>query len=168
MFFLFVLSGLVMIFILFKPLDIKEQKFVDVPLFEIVNFVMHELTSEGLKTFMTGDKTLRYTDRYTVKNIDFTDDSKGHISNMKADRGLYKDDIVDLDGNISYVREDGLAFESQTMTYNTTTSIAKTDSDYVAFRGKSTMKGSSLEYNSVKNKIKSDNVFITYRLKEEN
>lgn len=157
-----------MIFILFKPLSIKQQEFVDVPLFEIVNFVMHELTAQGLKTYMTGDKTLRYNDRYTVESIDFTDDSKGHISNMKADRGLYKNDVVDLDGNISYVREDGLAFESQTMTYDTNTSIAKTDNNYVAFRGKSTMKGSSLEYDSAKNKIKSDNVFITYQLKEEN
>ncbi len=157
-----------MIFLLFKPLNIKEQEFNDVPLFEIVNFIMYELNEKGLQTFMTGDKTLRYSDRYTVDKIDFTDDSKGHISNMKADTGLYKDNMVDLNGNISYVREDGLAFETQTMTYNTKTSVAKTDSDYVAFRGKSTMKGSSLEYNSIKNKIKSKNVLITYQLQEEN
>ena len=153
-----------MIFILFKPLSIKEQEFVDVPLLEIGDFVMHELNDKGLKTFMTGDKTLRYKDRYTVDSIDFTDESKGHISNMKADKGLYKDDIVDLKGNISYVREDGLAFESQTMTYNTKTAIATTQSDYVAFRGESTMKGASLEYDSVTNRMKSDNVEVNYQL----
>jgi len=153
-----------MIFILFKPLNIKEREFVDVPLLEIGEFVMYELNKMGLETFMTGDKMLRYSDRYTVNHIDFTDDSKGHISNMKANSGLYKDDIVDLKGDISYVREDGLAFESQTMTYNTKTSIAKTQSEYVAFRGKSTMRGSSLEYNSLLNKIKSSNVEVNYQL----
>jgi len=153
-----------MIFVLFKPLSIKQREFVDVPLLEIGNFVMYELNNMGLETFMTGSKMFRYSDRYTVNHIDFTDDSKGHISNMKANSGLYKDNIVDLKGDISYVREDGLAFESQTMTYNTKTSIAKTESDYVAFRGKSTMKGSSLEYNSLLNKIKSSNVEVNYQL----
>jgi len=153
-----------MIFILFKPLNIKEREFIDVPLLEIGEFAMYELNKMGLETFMIGDKMLRYSDRYTVRNIDFTDDSKGHISNMKANSGLYKDNIVDLKGDISYVREDGLAFESQTMTYNTKTSIAKTESEYVAFRGKSTMRGSSLEYNSLLNKIKSSNVEVNYQL----
>lgn len=153
-----------MIYLLFEPLKIKERIFDDVPLFEINSFVMYELNNKGLKTLMTGDKTLKYEDRYVVDTIDFTDDSKGHISNMKADRGVYIEDVINLSGNIMYVREDGLSFSSEVMTYNTTKAIAKTQSRYSATKDKSTMRGTSLEYNSVLNTIKSKNVVINYQL----
>lgn len=155
-----------MIYVLFEPLTIKEREFEDVPVFEINSFIMYELNEKGLKTLMTGDKTLKYEDRYTVDTIDFTDQSKGFISNMKADRGLYKEDIVNLNGDIRYVREDGLMFQSEAMTYNTTTAVANTTSSYTASKNKSTMTGTSLEYHSIPNTMKSKNIVIKYQLED--
>lgn len=157
-----------MIYILFEPLAIKEREHEDVPIFQIKNFVMYELNSVGLKTLMTGEQTFKYDDRYVVDIIDFTDRSKDYISNMKADKGLYKEQIVNLSGNIAYIREDGLAFKSETMTYNTDTAVAKTDSSYIANKNSSTMTGTSLEYSSTLNTLKSQNVVIKYQLTEDN
>ncbi|WP_255550654.1 LPS export ABC transporter periplasmic protein LptC [Sulfurimonas aquatica] len=167
MFFLFILSSLMMIFYFFKPLDIKQQLFVDIPLFEIRDFSLYELNQEKIKTFMSGDVATRYADRYTVKSMDFTDNSKTYIANMKADSGLYEGDIITLIGKVSYFREDGLTFDSQEVVYNKKTSVAKTQSEYVAYMGDNKITGVSLEYNSLLNKIESKQVVAKYILDEE-
>jgi LPS export ABC transporter protein LptC len=156
-----------MIFIFFKPLDTKKQEFVDIPLLDIDKFTLYEFDTNTLQTVMIGKRALRYSDRYTVTNIDFTDHSKDFISNMKADEGLYKGDVVDLKGNVVYYREDGMAFEAPTLLYNTKTAIATTDDDFIAYQDDSTMHGHTLIYNANITKMISSNVLINYKLKEK-
>ena len=157
-----------MIFFLFKPLNIKEQKFVDVPLFEIDAFMMHELSNKGLQTLMTGAKGTRYSNRYTVKGIDFTDNTESYIANMKADFGVYKDDILNLDGNVHYKRNDGLVFKTQKIVYNKKTSIAYVNQSYIAYKGTNKVTGTSLEYNNLLNQLQSTNVVANYNIEENN
>ena len=88
-------------------MDLKKQKFDDVPLFELTSFTLHELNRVGLQTVMTGNSAIRYEDRYSVANIDYTDNSKEYIANMRARHGLYKDEIIELEDNVVYSREDG-------------------------------------------------------------
>lgn len=156
-----------MIFFLFKPMHIKQQEFVDVPLFELSSFSLYELNKKGLNNTMTGTKGTRYRDRYTVENIDYTDNSEKFIANMKADNGIYKDDIVYLEGNVTYTREDGLVFFTQSATYNKKTSIAHTDNSYVSYRGKDKVTGSSLRYNNLLNQVSSKNVVAIYNFQEK-
>lgn len=155
-----------MIFFFFKPLNIKEEKFVDIPLFEIKSFSLYELNAKGMKTFMSGESALRYSDRYKVKEVDFTDNSKNYIANMKANNCLYKANMVYLDGNVSYARNDGLVFESQHVIYDKKTSIVTSNSEYIAYMGENTMIGNFIKYNTRLNKVKSKNVVVRYKLKD--
>ena len=157
-----------MIFIGFKPLDIKQQKFVDVPLFQLEAFTLHELSQDGLVTIMKGSKAIRYSNRYKVFDIDYTDNSKDFIANMRADKGLYRDkaNIIDLTGNVIYNREDGLIFESQEASYNKKTSIAHTNKDYVIYKDKNRVIGTSLIFDNVLNKVKSKDVIAKYQIQE--
>lgn len=168
LFFVGISAALLAIFVGFKPLDVKQQEFADVPLFEIEAFTLHELSQNGLVTLMKGSKATRYSNRYKVTDIDYTDNSKEFIANMRADDGLYRDsiDTLDLNGNVLYNREDGLIFETQKATYNKRTSIAKTDTDYVSYRDADRVIGTSLEYNNKLNKVKSTNVVAKYQMKE--
>ncbi|HUH41662.1 MAG TPA: LPS export ABC transporter periplasmic protein LptC [Sulfurimonas sp.] len=156
-----------MILFLFKPIDIKENSFGDVELFSISTFTMYEFDSKGLITLMNGTKAIRYSDRYRVDDIDYTDNSKEYVANMKSNNGIYKDDIVYLDGDIVYVREDGLTFETQKATYNKKTSIAIADGPYLLYRGANRVIGKALHYNSDLEKITSKNVTAKYQLKEK-
>ena len=167
-FFISISAVLLMIFIGFKPLDIKQQEFIDVPLFQLKMFTLHELDKNGLITLMKGSAATRYSDRYRVANINYTDNSKKYIANMSADDGLYrdKDDTLDLKGNVLYNREDGLIFETDEATYNKKTSIAKTDKNYVLYRYSSRVTGTSLEYDNRLNRVKSKNIVAKYQLKE--
>jgi LPS export ABC transporter protein LptC len=167
-FFIGISLGLLMIFIGFKPLNIKQQEFVDVPLFQLETFVVHELKKEGLVTLMKGSHATRYNDRYKVINMDYTDNSKIYLANMRANNGIYRDkeDTVELHGNVVYNREDGLMFESEEANYNKKTSIAKTNKNYVMHRDANRVIGTSLEYNNVLNEVKSKNIVAKYQIKE--
>lgn len=165
-FFLFISLSLLMILFVFKPVEIKENFFGDVELFSISSFTMYEFDSHGLITLMNGSKAIRYSDRYRVDDIDYTDSSKEYIANMKSNRGIYKDDIVYLDGNIVYTREDGLTFKTQKATYNKKTSIAIVDGDYLLYRDTNRVIGEKLHYNSALERVTSKNVTAKYQLKE--
>ena len=165
-FFSIVSVVLLLILFAFKPLDIKQQEFTDVPLFSITSFTMHELSQEGLITLMSGTKAVRYENRYTVDNMDYTDNSKEYIANMKSNTGVYKDEIVDLDGDVVYFREDGLTFETQHAIYNKKTTIARADGKYVLYRAKNVVTGNKLQYNNSLEKVSSKDVIAKYQLKE--
>ncbi len=166
-FFITVSIGLLSIFFLFKPLDIKQRDFVDIPIFELKSFTMYELDTNGLITVMKGDNAIRYSNRYKVSNIDYTDNSRKYLASMKADSGLFKDEVVDLIGNVNYQREDGLSFRTQKASYNKKTKVAYTDMDYISFMGDNKIVGSSLKYDNILKRITSKNVRVKYQLKED-
>jgi len=155
-----------LIYVSFKPLDIKQQTFNDVPIFELKQFTMYELDTKGLKTFMTGDSATRYENRYTVKDIDYTDNSKQMISNMKALDGVYKDEKITLSGDVVYTREDGLTFESQKVFYDKKSSIVTSNKGFTAYLDKNKIRGTYLRYNSITQKIYSKNIDAIYQIKD--
>lgn len=163
----FISTVLAMIFFVFKPLHIKEQSFQDVPLFEVNTFTIYEINRFGLDSILLGTKGTRYADRYKIENVNFTDNTKKYIANIKANNGIYKNDIITLHKDVVYSREDGLSFSSDEAIYNKTTSIVKTDKKYVAYNEKSRLTGSSLVYNNVKNITKSKNITAIYQLREK-
>jgi len=152
---------------MFKPMDIKIQHFKDVPLFELSDFTMYELDPEGLKTIMLGSTGTRYADRYTVKDMDYTDNSKKYIANMLSDFGVYKNEIVRLTGHVVYVREDGLTFKTEKATYKKKTADVISNTKYIAYLNDNIVIGDYLKYNNISKKIYSKNVIAKYQLKEE-
>ena len=128
---------------------------------------MYELNPQGLKTFMLGSEAFRYADRYTVENIDHTDKSKAHISNMKANFGVYKNDKLDLDGNVTLVRDDGLSFETQKASYYKNKALFVTNTNYTLSQGKNIVRGTYLDHNNLTGKIHSKNINAKYYIKED-
>ncbi|MCF6310614.1 MAG: LPS export ABC transporter periplasmic protein LptC [Sulfurimonas sp.] len=165
-FFSLVSLALLMILTLFKPMDIKEDDFSDVPLFNISIFTMYELDEKGLTSLMSGTEGTRYSDRYSVKLMDYTDNSQEYIANMKSNSGIYKGDNVYLEGDVVYFREDGLTFETQKVVYNKKTAIARADGNYVLYRNNNKVTGNKLKYNNSLNRVQSKNVVAIYQLKE--
>ncbi len=165
-FFALISSVLLSILFLFKPLDIEQREFGDIALFNISAFTVYELNEKGLISLMSGEEGIRYSDRYNVKSMDYTDNSKEFVANMKSNSGIYKDDIVYLNGDVVYFREDGLTFETQKVVYDKKTAIAVADENYVLYRNNNKVTGNRLKYNNVLNKIQSKNVVVKYQLEE--
>lgn len=162
----FVLLGLVMIYVFFEPMDIQKQNHKEVPLFSLDKFTLHELDTFGLTTTMTGSEAKRYSNRYDVKNIDYTDNSKEYTANMKAKHGLYKREILYLDGDVFFSREDGLKYFSQKTVYNKKKDVASSNVDYVAMMGENQVYGTSITVNNKQDRMNSKNVYAIYKIKE--
>lgn len=141
--------------------------FTDVPLFELSDFTMYELDTHGLTTILLGSTGTRYAQRYEIKDMDYTDNSKKYIANMVSDLGVYKNEIVKLSGHVVYVREDGLTFKSQEALYNKKTADVVSDTKYTAYLNDNVVIGDYIKYNNITKKIYSKNVIATYQLKEE-
>ena len=155
-----------MIYVFFKPLNIKQQTFKDIPVFEISSFTLYEIDNSSLATFMKGDNAIKYSDRYLISNINYTDNSEKYLANMSANQAIYKDDLISLDGDVMYDREDGLAFKSQMLTYNKKTNITKTDKSFKLYQAQNSITGTSLRYNNVLNNAQANNVIVKYQLGE--
>ena len=136
-------------------------------MFELKDFTMYELDTKGLRTIMLGSAATRYSNRYTVQDIDYTDNEKEeYIANMKAKHGIYKNDMVTLSGDVEYVRDDGLTFKTQKAVYNKKSSDVVSDVGYVAYLNDSVVRGSYIKYNNEKNRIFSKNVTAKIQLQE--
>lgn len=159
--------GLVMIFFLFKPMEIKQDDYGEVALFEIQDFTLYELNSLGLSTFMKGNEGTRYSNRYEVQKINYTDNSQEYLANMVANEGVYKNEIVDLTGDVVYTREDGFTFKTQIASYNKKTSIALAKTDYVSYLGEDQVRGTWLKYNNKESIAHSKNVDAIYQIQED-
>ncbi|MCD6258768.1 MAG: LPS export ABC transporter periplasmic protein LptC [Helicobacteraceae bacterium] len=159
--------GLLMIFFLFKPMEIKQDDYGEVALFEIQDFTLYELNSLGLNTFMKGNEGTRYGNRYEVKKINYTDNSEKYLANMVANEGIYKNEIVDLKGDVVYTREDGFTFKTQNASYNKKTTVAYAKTDYISYRGKDQISGTWLKYNNKEAKADSKNVIAIYQIQED-
>jgi LPS export ABC transporter protein LptC len=163
-FFIFISSILLSILFLFNPSEFQEKDHTDIALFNIYTFTMYEFDKNGLLTIINGEDGTRYKDRYEIKDINYTDNSQKFSADMKANHGTYKNEVVNLDGDVVYIREDGFTFESQEAVYNTKTSIAKVDQDFVLYQDKNNVEGSSLVYNNKLNKTEFSNVIAKYQI----
>jgi len=166
-FFSLIIVGLFAILFLFKPLEVQKKQFGEIPTFELEQFRLLELSNKGLTTIMDGNKAIKYTDKYIVQNINYTDSSKKYIANMIAKNGIYEDDTIKLDGDILFTREDGLSFLSQHANYNKKTNIVISPENYIATLGKHEARGSYLEYNNNLGTMKSKDIEVNYMLKRE-
>ena len=155
-----------MIFLFFKPLNIKHQEFIDVPQLEVKEFTMYEFVLDGLKTFASGSSATKYDDRFIVKDINYTDKSKKYTANMHAKNAMYKDDKIILTDDVVYSRENGFIFKTQRVSYDKNSSTAISDVGYSAKIGKNVVHGTYIKYNNLLNKVYSKNIDAIYQLQE--
>ncbi len=161
-FFVAIFVGLVAIFFGFKPLHVDEKTTKEIAQVEVENFVLYELDTKSLQTLMVGKNAKKYEKRYVVKNIDYTDNGEKFIANIKAKNGLYKGDIIDLRGDVHYVREDGLSLETQHIIYDQKTKVAVADTKYILHKNNSVARGTYLMFDSKQDRIKSKNIDVVY------
>jgi hypothetical protein len=166
LFFIFVLASLMAIYTLFKPLALKEQKFTELPLFELRDFKLHELNTTALTTYMSGKSALRYSDRYEIKQFDYMDNAKKYLTNIHADYGIYKDPIITLRGDIKFVQKDGLTFQTQEAIYNKSTKLLRAKGAYTLFKDNDKVEGRDLYFYNIKNIVRSKDVTAIYQLQE--
>jgi LPS export ABC transporter protein LptC len=165
-FFIVLLGSLFTIYLVFKPLEVKQNIVSEIPMFELEKFKITELNQQRLTTIMNGKKGTRFKDRYEVENIDYTDNSKKYLTSMVANRGVYKGSLINLQGDIVFKRQDGLSFHTQEANYDKKTNIVISPKEYVAYLGENKMTGSYLKYNNLLKTVDTKKITVNYILEE--
>lgn len=165
-FFVFVLLLLAAIFVFFKPVDVKTQQHSEVAQLDLSRFTLYELGQTGLQTVMSGEKGWRFSDRYEVEDINYTDKTKELAQNMTADFGKYRDNFMHLKGDVRYMREDGLKFFSNEATYNQKRSVARTKGDFEIIQDGNRVKGKNLFYQTDSGVTNASSINAVYTITE--
>lgn len=164
LFFLLIGILLVGMFGYFKPISLKEERQKEVPNFELESFVIYEISSLGIDRFFEGEHGKRFDDRYEVSSAKFSDNSKKLFESIRADEALYKDDVIMLEGNVHYAREDGLQFRSREGKYTKSDSVVSTRGNFVITQNNNIIQGTRLELNTHYDTVSANAVSGSYQL----
>lgn len=166
-FYLFIGSVLIAVFFLFKPLKVDIADAGELAQIELTDFRIHELTTDGIKTVLTGSEVKRFENRYEVRDINLTDQSDNRIENVQADRGVYKDPMIYLNDHVQYSREDGIVFKTNEAEYNRTSGAIITTGLFELRRAQDSLDGYNLSYNTKTGQISAKQIEGSYLLKED-
>jgi LPS export ABC transporter protein LptC len=159
---------LIAIFVFFRPMDVKTEKVKksEVPLLELTSFTVLEYDDSGLNSTLKGTEGERYSNRYVVQNALFTDSSKKLLQTMQGDHATYQKKTLVLTDNVHYIREDGLKFDSDDLTYKEGKGIATTKGPFVIHQNNDRVDGNRLYYNVENGKMQAYRVRGSYTLNQ--
>ncbi|MDP1784327.1 MAG: LPS export ABC transporter periplasmic protein LptC [Sulfuricurvum sp.] len=148
----------------FKPISLKEERQKEVPTFELELFTIYEISSLGVDRFFEGDHGKRFDERYEVSSAKFSDNSKKLFESIRADEAFYEDDVITLEGNVHYTREDGLQFRSSEGKYDMPNSLVSTRGTFVITQNNNIIHGAQLELNTHNDTVSANAVSGSYQL----
>ncbi len=166
-FFILITILLASILLLFKPTPVTNtiEDNVEVAELELRNFTFYELGIDGLKEIMIGRYGFRYGDRIEIEDIDYTNSSQDHRNNMQADFGIYNNkNLITLEGNVRYYREDGLKFRSDLAVINKNDESITVVGPFTMERNTDKAHGTDLFYDSKNGITKAKDVTAFYTL----
>ena len=145
-----------------KPvtLEIKHPKldFSDITFENLDAFLF---TPEGLKGELEASRALIYKEHdelYNIRSVLWFDD---YNDTLKADKALYKKNILHLLNNISYRSNNTFLLKSDDLVYNIDTEIAVSNTPFSLEGNRSKVTGNSLVYDTVKREVRASGVIFT-------
>lgn len=164
-FFILISAFLVGIFMYYKPMKISDAPQKETPKFALENFIIYEMTTKGVGRFFEGKEGERYEDRYEVSSAKFSDNSKKLFESIRSDHARYKEDVIYLNGNVHYVRADGLEFRSNEGTYDKKRSLVQTQGDFIITQNANRIDGTKLRYNTASDTVSANQIRGSYDIK---
>ncbi len=166
-FYLFITLLLAAIYLLFKPMDVQLNDSEEVAQLELENFQLFELNTQRLKTVLSGSEGKRFSDRYEVYDVNYTNNTEESIENMVASYGLYKGETLALENDVHYRRDDGVNFTCNKAEYNKVTSVIQTVGPFTLWQYENRFSGTDLLYYSKQGKVSADDVTGIYTITEK-
>lgn len=142
-------------------LDIKNIKidFSDIS-FEKLNAYL--LTPEGIKGDLKASKALIYTTRNELYNIDAILYFEDHNDTLKADKAVYRKEILHLINNIYYRSNSTFLLKSDDLVYNIDTERVVSNTPFLLEYNSSQAQGNYLVYDAPLRHVKAKKVIFTF------
>ncbi len=166
-FFIILLLFSVSIFVFLQPGSYTRSRDSKVPQLEIEDFSVYELTTEGVKSVLSGTVGRQFSTHYEVENAHYVENKKVLSEHLYADVGKFEKEIAYLDENVRYFREDGLSFESDHAVYDTKKETLYVPKKFIFTQNENVVYGSELNYNAKTGKMSAQKVDASYYLEDK-
>lgn len=137
----------------------------ETPQIELSHFTLYEISQKGIDHILQGSEGKKFESYYVITSAKFSDNTKNLFQSVRSDNADYRNDILKLNGNVRYVREDGLEFRSNEGTYNSKESLIKTQGTFVITQNANRIDGTTLHYNTAQDTVSANRVIGVYQLK---
>jgi len=164
LFFVLVLGLLVGMFSYFSPSYTALQNAKEIPQIELRKFTLYEISHKGIDHVLEGEEGKKFEDRYEITAATFSDNTKRLTQSVSSAKALYKENLVDMQGDVRYHRADGLTFHSKEGQYNTKTSIIRTKGAFEITQNANRIEGEKLYYDTEHDTVSADAIRGTYQL----
>jgi hypothetical protein len=165
LFFLLIFGLLLGMFSYFSSAYHDKKNGNEIPQIELFSFSMYEISHHGIDHILEGVEGKKFDDRYVITSAKFSDNTKHLLQSIRADNVKYQDNIIALDGNVRYLREDGLVFHSIEGRYDTKKSLIQTDGAFTITQNGNRVDGQKLFYNTQLDTVSANRVSGSYNLK---
>ncbi len=162
-FFIFIATLLASIYIFFSPMKLPINKESKTAQLQLSHFTIYSLTTHGVQSVFSGTKGLKYGLKYIVSDVNYTDNSTKSLANITALHGVFKQPMIELDGNVLYKNISGLIFQSNEATYNQTSKVLRTQGKYISYKKNDKITGYKLMYDNKNKKATSKDIVAIYQ-----
>lgn len=164
LFFLLVLGLLIGMYGYFKPSYPVRPNNQEIPQIELTTFALYEISGKGIDHVLEGAEGKKFADRYEITSAKFSDNTQRLFQSVSGTAILYKDNIVDVNGDVYYHREDGLDFRSREAQYNTKSAVISTQGEFKITQNANYVNGKKLEFNTRSDAVSADEIRGSYQL----
>ncbi|MHC3994497.1 LPS export ABC transporter periplasmic protein LptC [Thiomicrolovo sp. ZZH C-3] len=166
-FYLLIGAVLGSIFFFFKPLQVDIASPGELAQIELERFTVYEVEATGVKTILAGAHASRFPNRYELVDLNLTDRSEGHVQTMQARKGVYKEPLISLEGEVHFRRDDGTTFETAKADYNQSSGDVRAPGAFILRQAQDRVDGQNLYYNIKRGDITAKKIVGIYTMKEK-
>ena len=131
---------------------------VNTPMMELEESKIYNITYEGITAYLQSRVAKRYKNRYVLYDIFSNKKDNTESEQLWAKKGVMKNDILTLLGNVLYKDSSEQTLKSQKVIYNLKKDILSSDTPFVATYKKSKVRGSSFVYYKKQKRLLADNI----------
>ncbi len=153
----FISSSIFLFYQKSKTLNITAD-LVNTPLMELEDSKIYNITYEGITAYLQSKIVQKYKNRYVLYDIfsNKKDDTKSE--QLWAKKGVMKNDILTLLGDVLYKNSSEQTLKSQKVIYDLKKDILLSNTPFVAIYKKSKVMGSSFVYYKKQKRLLADNI----------
>lgn len=128
------------------------------PMMELEESKMYDITYQGIKAYLQSKIAKRYKDRYELYKIYTNKKDNNTYEKLWANKGILKDDILSLYGNVLYKDNEEQTLSSNRVIYNIKKDILSSNVPFKATYKNSVVIGSSFVYFKREKRLIAENI----------
>jgi hypothetical protein len=164
-FFLLILGFLLGMYTYFSPDYNAKYNNVEIPKIELHDFTLYEISHRGIDHVLEGKEGKKYEEYYEVTSAKFSDNTATLFQTIRSDNAEYRNDVIDLDGDMHYVREDGLEFHAASGSYDSKSSLVKVPGSFIITQNANRIDGENMLYHTEQESVSANRIQASYQLK---